>query len=336
MRSLVRRCGIMIAVVAVAGMFAGCAQRRPSAGPVPPLPALASTPEDRKIVVAKVNGAEINRYSLIDVMNYTSAMNERASISESREEIRKKALDRLIFEELAVQEARRRGLVLKEGALDRAMGTIRTNLGDEEAYKNYLAKQGISEEELRSQVERILLLQLIVDQEVIKKAATPDDAVVRKEYERQKDRLIVPGKVSVDDVVLFLDQNDPASMTKANGILARISAAPDKDPGHLAPDGTFIVQHVDLDAEKEPALYDAARKLKEGELSGVIRASDSLHIIRLTMYAPERQRSYEEVKGPLEAKLKTAEQRKRRQEWERDLRAGAVIEILDLEGRKTD
>lgn len=335
MRSLVRICGFMITVVAVAGMFTGCAHRGLSSGPVPPQPPLAATQEDRKIVIAKVNGVEINRYSLIDMMNHVSAINERASISEPREEIRKKALDRLIFEELAFQESRGRGLTVGEGALDRAMGTVRANLGDEEAYKDFLAKQGITAEELRSLMERVLLLQLIIDQEVTKKTSVPDHEV-RKEYERQKDELIAPGKVAVEDVVFFLDLDAPASLAKANEVLARINAAPDKDPASLVPDGTFLVRHIDLNREKEPVLYDAARKLQEGELSGVIRTSDSLHIIRLTTYVPERQRSYDEVKGSLETKLKTAAQRKRLKEWERDLRAGAAIEIVDPEGRKTN
>jgi foldase protein PrsA len=334
MRFFVRTCSMMAMAVVVAGTFAGCAQRGMPSGPVPLTP-LVATPEDRKIVIAKVNGADINRYALIDMMNHMSAMNERASISVTREETRKKALDRLIFEELAIQEARRRGLTVGEGVLDRAMGTARANLGDEEAYANFLAKQGITGEELRSMMERVLLLQLIIDQEVTKKASVPDDAV-RQEYERQRDRLIVPEKVSVDDVVFFLDLDAPASMTKANGILARINAAPDKDPASLAPDGTFIVQHIDIDKEREPVLYDAARKLKEGELSGVIRTSDSLHIIRLTAYVSERQRPYDEVKGSIAAKLKTAAQKKRIQEWERDLRAGASIEIMDREGGKTN
>ena len=333
MRSIFRS-HIILMVFTVAALFTGCAQGRLSAGPVPPAPPLASTPEDMKIIVAKVNGAEITRYALIEIMNRMSAINEHNSISESREATRARALERLIFDELAFQEARRRGLRLGEGALDRAMGTIRAQLGDEEAYKNFLSQRGLSEEGLRIQVERVLLLQLIVDQEVVKKTSISDEAV-RKEYERQKDRLIAPGKVTVDDVVLFLNRDDAASMAKAKEILAKINADKDKDPANLAVDGTFIVRRIDLDREKEPMLYDAARKLKEGELSGVVKTGDSLHIIRLMEYWPEKQRPYEEVKDPLEAKLKAAAQKKRRQAWERDLRKGARIEIMGPEGGKT-
>ena len=328
-----RSLGIMIMVFTAAAVFAGCARGRPSAGQVLP-PPLVATPGDRDIVVAKVNDAEITRESLIDIMNRMSAVNERNSFSESREATRERALEKLIFDELAFQEARRRGLSPGEGALDRAMGTIKANLGNnEETYKNFLSKQGLSEEGLRPQVERVLLLQLIVGQEVIEKAGVSDDTV-RKEYERQKDRLVVPGKATVEDVVLFLKLDDTASMTKANEILASINAAKDKDPANVAVDGTFIVQRVELDKEKEPTLYDAAGKLKEGERSGVIRTSDSLHIIRLVAYQPERQRAFDEVKGPLKAKLRSDAQEKRRREWERELKKGAKIEIMGPEGRK--
>ncbi len=328
-----RSLGIMIMIFTAAGIFPGCAPGRLPAGQALPSPSLVATPEDRNVIVAKVNGVGITREALIDIMNRMSAVNERNSVSEAREATRERALDKLIFDELAFQEARRRGLSPGEGALDRAIGTIKANLGNEEAFKSFLAKQGLSEESLRPQVERVLLLQLIVGQEVTQKAGISEETV-RKEYERQKDRLVDPGKVTVEDVVFFLKLDDAASMAKANEVLARINADKDKDPANVAADGTFIVQRVELDKEKEPALYDAAGKLKEGELSGVIRTSDSLHIIRLAEYQPERQRSFDEVKGLLKARLISDAQEKRKREWGRELKKGAKIEIMGPEGKK--
>ncbi len=334
MKRFLHNSSIVLTFFSAAVFFSGCAQHRMPGGSDGPLPPLVVAPGDKQIVVARVNGAPITRYFLIDMMNHMSAVSERASVSESRGELQKKALNRLIFEELAFQETKRRGMKLDEGTLERAMATVKANLGDEDAYKNFLANSGFSEEELRSQVERVRLLQLIMDQEVMKRVSVPDEEI-RKEYDRQKARLITPEKVSVEDVTLFLDQRDPASLKKANGLLAQIKADKETDPANLPSDGTFVVQRIDLDQQKDPALYKAARKLEVGQLSEVIRTSDSLHILRLVGYTPEKQLTYEEVRRSLEMQLKTAAQVKRRQEWERELKKGAMIEILEPNiGRK--
>lgn len=319
-------CIMLIIFIMLVITFPGCMHKRASVAGLVSSSPLASLPGDKKIIVAKVNGAEITRYSLIDSMNRLSEINQRMSINEPRETTRKKALDQLVLQELALQEAARQGLLVEDAFLDRAMEQVITNFGHEEGYQIYLEKQNLTPVEFRGQVERSLIIQLIFDREVIKKTRVPEDDV-RKEYERQKDRFLTPAKVTVEDVVIFLDQDDPALMTKANEILANIKADKDKDPKNLVADKTFIVRSLDIDKEKEPVLYDAALKLKPGELSGVIRTRDSVHIIQLTQYIPEKQLSYEEVKGSLEGKFRAEAQKIRRQEWERELKTGAKIEI---------
>ena len=69
------------------------------------------------------------------------------------------------------------------------------------------------------------------------------------------------------------------------------------------------------------------------EVSGVISAPDSLHIIKLLEYAPERPLTYEEAGGAIERKLRAAAQQKRRQEWEQELKKDAKIELPDASGQ---
>jgi foldase protein PrsA len=309
-------------------VITSCVKHPASVEGGPSSPAIAVLPGDSEIIVARVNGVSLHKDALVGMMNKLIAVNKRASFSESREETRTKALDRLILEELAFQEATRQRLSLGEDVLDKALGMLKARLGSDESYKLFLEKEGLSEAELRSRIERGLLIQLIVDREVIKKTIIPEEDV-RKEYERQKDRLTTPAKVTVEDVVLFLDRNDPALMTKANEILSKINADKDKDPKNLVADGTFVVRSLDIDKEKEPVLYDEALKLKPGELSGVIKTHDSVHIIQLTQYVPEKQMSFEEVKGALEQKFRVSAQKKRLLEWEQELKNSAQIETVD-------
>jgi parvulin-like peptidyl-prolyl isomerase len=185
---------------------------------------------------------------------------------------------------------------------------------------------------LRAEIKRRILLQRIYVREVTEKVSITDDDV-RKEYERRKNEYIVPDKVAVIDVVFLMELDSQASRGKANEILAKINADKDRNPMNLVPDGTFIVRSLDLEKEKDPELYDTARKLKEGELSGVIKTADSLHIIQLTRYTPEKQTPYEEVKGPLKDKLRVEAQVKRFQTWEQELKSRAKIELLNVPER---
>jgi foldase protein PrsA len=324
MMSFIRGLGISVFIAALG--VSGCAKHPSGAENSAPSPVL--TPQEmRKIVVARVNGVGLHMDALVEQVNRMSAANQRDSSSGSREATRQKALDRLIFQELSVQEAKRQGLTLGEGGLDNAMAKLRAKLGHDEGYNNFLAKQNISEAELRSRVERSLLIQLVFDREVIRKVSVTEDDL-RKEYERDRDGFITPEKIAVVDVIFFLKQDDPASLEKANKILAQVSADKEKNPKNLVADGTFIVRSLDIEKGLEPELYEAARKLKEGELSGVVRTHDSMHIIKLTRYTPESRMSFEEVKGSLEGKLKAAAQKKRSEEWEGELRKNAKIEIV--------
>jgi parvulin-like peptidyl-prolyl isomerase len=307
----------IIVVFTAALIITGCTQRHPTAAPL----------DEQKVLVAKVNGAGITMRSLHDMMDRMSALDREAASPVPPEEVRRKAMDQLVLQELASQEAARQGLHVKPRDIDAAITYL---VGHEQKdYDAFLAKRNETDAEFRSGLEQSMLLQLIIAREVTEKVSVSEDEV-RKEYESRKDLFIEPEKVAVVDVMISAKLDNEASGKKAAEIIARIRADKDKNPWSLTPDSDFIVRDLELKKEKEPALYDAARKLKEGELSGVIRTGDGVHIMKLSEYTPERRLSYEEVKGPVEQKLRADALRKRREAWEQELKKGAKIEILDV------
>ncbi len=316
MKSVLRNCSVMIMVLAAAAVPAGCAKQLPG----------APAAEERMLVVARVNGSDITLHSLTDMMNRMTAANAENAVSEPREETRKKALDQLIFQELSVQEAARRGLRVKEAEID---GAITALVGHRtEDYEAFLAQQHLTNEEVRSGIERRILLQRLFALEVTEKISVTDDDV-RKEYEGQKERFFEPEKVAVVDVALSPKLGEQAAMKRAAEIIERIQADAEKNPWNLARDDSITVRDLDLSKEKDPVLYTAARKLKEGEISAAIKAGDGVHVLKLSEYTPQRQLSFEEVKAPLKGRLTAVAQAKRFAEWEQELKKGAKIEVLD-------
>jgi len=128
--------------------------------------------ESKKVPVARVNGAEITMFDLLNRMNriapqYMKPGQPRDPGTDAR--VKQEALDVLIFRELAVQEAVRQGMKVEPEALDRSVKTLKDRLGSEDAYKAYLSREGLTEESLRKGIERDQLYERVAEKEIFQK-----------------------------------------------------------------------------------------------------------------------------------------------------------------------
>jgi parvulin-like peptidyl-prolyl isomerase len=323
----------MAPVLAAALLMSGCAKTLPVAEPAPP-PAASQPreqarheeqgPQDaaRKIVVARVNGVELSMDALVRMMNN---LPEKPGGPENLEERKKRALDSLVLLELAHQRAAAQGLFADPVRVELTMDNYKQEFGDRE-FAGYLARLGMTEAEFRAEIERGLAINLIYTAEVTDAITIPEEEL-RKEYERDKEPFIQPEKVSVVDVYLTTDEGK-ASWKKAEELLKTIKAEPAQDPWRLVLDGTFLVRKAVVRQDREKELYEAAKRLKPQELSGVIRTPKGLHIIKLIEYSPLRLLTFEEAKPKIEAKLRGPYQDRKTKEWEEELKKDARIELL--------
>lgn len=329
MKSFIRYACIIGLVIAAELSITGCAKQPPAAQSVSsPSPEALRKMKMKETLVAKVNGVGLSLDALENMMARISTISHETSTAGPPEEIRKRALNQLVVQELAIQEAKRLGLSVKQRDIDAAISAL---VGHElKDYDALLARLNVTDAEFRSELERSMLIRLVITREVIEKADVSEDEA-RKEYETRKEEYIVPEKVSVLDVTPASQSADQSSAKKAKKLIAQIKSAKGKNLQELASNASFTVHDRDLEKNKEHALYDAARKLKQGKLSGVIKAGDAVHIIQLTAYTPERQIPYEEVKGALKGRLRAQALKKRREAWEQELRKGAQIEFITPE-----
>jgi len=147
-----------------------------------------SVEEAKKITVAKVNGVSISMRDLIDEMNVIAPQFIKPGQKKDQdtdEKVRKEALDRLIYRELAVQAAQRQGLKVPPERIADSLKKIRANLKTENAYKEKLDKSGITEEDLKKQLERNMLVEMITEKEIFGKV-TIDPKQVEKVYAKEK------------------------------------------------------------------------------------------------------------------------------------------------------
>jgi len=287
----------------------------------------------KKIVVARVNGVDITLQSLMTMTNrMIEKKGHEGTELEDFEKIKKDALERLILQELALQDAKTKGMAVEEKQIDETVANLKISMGGDEEYKKYLEKEGITEMEARAEVERTLALRMIFDKEVkeLNDKIVIDEDTLQKEYETNESKFVRPEKITIIDVVLFLTAEDEGAKEIAGEVLRKIQDDKDRNPLNLIPDGTFIARELDLDKNKQELLYEEAKKLKEGELSGIIETPDSLHIIKLVKFTPEKRYTFDEVRPFLERKFRSEELMKRIQVWENSLREGAKIDIMDV------
>ena len=288
--------------------------------------------EIKKTVAARVNGVNIDLRSVTELMNRMDVQKGHGHAGnkpDNEKEIMNKALDRLIFEELAFQRANNEGIKVEPAEISKNIADIKQKLGGDEAFRRALQARNLTEEGFRTAMARNILLQKIFKVEIFDKTPAIPENEIEREYEREKDKFVVAEKILVLDTVIFLNAEDKGSAEKAEQILKKILEDKDHNPLNLAPDGTFIVSEIEINKEKQPEIYAAARKLKAGQISGIIETSDSMHIVKLKEYVPEKQFALSEIKGFLESKLRKAAITKKSHEWEMELRKAANIEIID-------
>ncbi|MFI5295608.1 MAG: SurA N-terminal domain-containing protein [Thermodesulfovibrionales bacterium] len=144
--------------------------------------------ESKKNTVATVNGVEISMYALVSEMNTIAPEYVKPGQKKDPqvdEKVRKNALDRLIVRELAVQEAQRTGMKPSPERLAEELKKLKADLKSEQAYKDKLAQSGITEDELKKQLERSLLVEMITEAEIFGKA-NYEPGQVKKTYEKRK------------------------------------------------------------------------------------------------------------------------------------------------------
>ena len=291
--------------------------------------------ESKKIVVARVNGAEITKFELLRRMGQLSPKyvpsGQNAS-PEVNELLKKESLDVLIFRELAIQEAVRQGMTVRPEAITHLIEEMLVNMGSEDAFEEYLKRRGLTEGSLRREIERDRLFNMIASEEIFNKIKIDEDLIVET-YEKKKAGFQMPPVAFVEDVIIVKGEDEASATRKANEVVAYLREH-DNDPSKLTQDGAFSVKKSALTEKGSPGLYKVASAMNEGQLSGVIDEKDGLHIMRLVKREPARTMTLDEARGFIQDDLTMAQADKRKQEWEAQLKKNAKIEIIPGEGEK--
>jgi len=143
-------------------------------------PARVTTLQVTGKTVARVNGAALTDRDLVREMFaiFPYAKQHNGFPEKLEPQIRKGALDMVVFEELVYQEAKRRKMSISALQMTRAERDFGKQFPSEEVYEQFIKDElNGSRQALREKIRRSLLIEALLNEEVVNKSRiTPADA----------------------------------------------------------------------------------------------------------------------------------------------------------------
>jgi parvulin-like peptidyl-prolyl isomerase len=293
--------------------------------------------------VARVNGSVLTDRDLLREMYtiFPYAQQHNGFPKAQEAEIRQGAMEMIIFEELVYQEAVRRKLTVPAEKLSRAEADFRKQFNSPDQYQQYLqAETHGSEQQLREQIRRSLLIEQVLKTDVELKA-TVSQAELQAYYEKNAARFQQPEtftfqSISVVPPLKATAEQAKQAQKKAEDALRQSKATKSyQDFGLLAEkisEDDFRVNlgdHKVVSSDKlPPQVVKTLQAMQAGQVSGLIQIASAYTIIRLNAHTPAREKPLAEVKNDLKTDLQKSKYEKLRSNLAKQLRSKAKIEVV--------
>jgi peptidyl-prolyl cis-trans isomerase SurA len=294
-------------------------------------------------VAIRVNGAEISevdvRREMVTIFPY--AVQHNGFPKDVEPQIRKGAVEMIIFEELLYQDARRRNLTVSPEKLAQGEAAFRKQFPNQAQYQQYLKVECKgSASVLREKIRRSLLIEKMMKLEVSDKAVvTP--AMVREYYDKNGKEFEHDETVEIQTISIMPPAGGnkevlAAAKKKADDALKQAKQTKtDEQFGLLAEQMSDDDWHTQMGARKPmkvsdlpPMVAKVAITMKPGDVSDLIEVGNAWVIIRLHSHKPAGKTSFAEVQKKLSSDLQKQKTVATRSALNQKLHQNAKIEVL--------
>ncbi len=293
--------------------------------------------------VARVNGAVLTDSDLlVEMLNIFPYAKLHKGFPENMEpQIRKGALEMIIFEELVYQEAQRVKFVVPQARLRKARADFRAQFSTSDEFQKYLkAEDKGSEAVLNKKIDRVQIIAGYLKANVKDKAVVTE-AAARAFYVKNPARFTFPESFTFQSISFFPPKKagpeaEQEAKRNAEKALPQAKATHSYNEfGLLAEkisEDDFHVNmgdHKSVDRDKLPEPFvKAALAMKPGQVSDVLQLERTYTIFRLNAHTPAGKKTFAEVKAQLLEEMRKDKEDKIRVALGNRLRKGAKIEIL--------
>ena len=291
-------------------------------------------------IAAKV-GNEI--ITLSSVIERSQAEISRAMRSGKKEiplpeEIMPRILDLMIDDKLQVLRAKKLGIIVDDSSIQEALDDIKKkNNLTEEQLDAMLKNENSSIEIYKGTIKNQILISKVVGYEVIKRINV-SNRDLKKFYRVNQKQFWSPGKVHARHILFILDdeltpKEKRLKIAKAKSVLAAIRAGKNfEELAELHSEDLSASSGGDLGflekGKMVPEFEKAAFSLRDGEVSGIVKTSFGLHIIKAEKIMPGNTRPFNEVKDGIETLLRNQKGKKDFVNWMAELRAETFVEKM--------
>lgn len=292
--------------------------------------------------VAKVNGAVLTDRDLLREMYaiFPYAAQHNGFPKELEPEIRRGALEMIIFEELVYQDAKRHNMTIAPEKLAAAEKEYRQQFSSQEAYKQFLQTEtNGSEAAMREKIRRAMLIEAELNQEVNAPARVTSQQV-RAYYEKNIGQYKHGEILHLQSISIIPPNETPAVLKEAkqraeDAEKQAKQAKNYRDFGLLAEKLSDDDYHVNMGDRRPqdstlypPPVLKAVEAMKPGDVSDLIQMGNAYTIIRLEGRTPEGTTPFVEVKTKLQSDMQKEKTQQLRSALNQKLRKNATIETL--------
>lgn len=286
-------------------------------------------------VVAKVNGTVLTRTDLeVEVDRIIPRMSFHRNVTEEkRKNYYKKAIEEMVTRELQYQDAIAKGIKPDQKKIDMQAEQFKKRFITEKEYTAFLEKRKLSEDLLKKQFEKDMLVQLITAKVVTEPSKINDEELKKyytenirkfKQPESYRLRLIsVKEEKKAQDILEKLKQGED---------IEQLATTMSEDAYRVKGGDTGYVHKGRMHSELE----EAASKMNIGETSSILKVQGMYYIIKLEDKKPEHTVSFDEIKEKLKSELENKKSQEAKEKWIAELKSKAKIEILmNFESQKS-
>jgi parvulin-like peptidyl-prolyl isomerase len=304
-------------------------------------------------VLVKVNGDIVSKSEFEQRLD--SALRTRpelANVSPSSLELRKaigevtpdlilEAVDELLL----IQRGRELNYTLGDEQYKSILDGIKksNNMTDDAQFQAALKQEGITEAELRRNIEKSMLVTQVQRNEVVEKISVTEEEA-RAFYEAHRTEFTTPAEVTLREILIEVPSSDRGvnvaqddeAKAKADDVrqrllkgepfarlAAEVSASPSKANGGLV--GPIHME------ELAPQLQQLLNNLKVGDLADVIRTQRGYQILKLESRTEVKVRTFDEARTTITERVVDGKRREALQRYLDTLRAQADIKFRNDE-----
>lgn len=251
--------------------------------------------------------------------------------------VQNEVLESLIRRELLYQESRKMGIKPDEEAVNREIKALREQFADEAEYRNELSRRNITEEALRTRLQKNSAIQNYLEKQYAAKVTVTDSEMIAY-YENRLDLFKQPLQVRVSHILVQTDPKwDASRRQEAKRKIDQVMNSLRKKEDFAAvareySDGPTRANGGDLGyvrmGQLEKPFESKVFALKPGEMTDIIETENGFHIFKVTDRKAETIIAYEEVKDKIRQFLVEEKAKQEADRHAKTLRDKADVKIL--------